>query len=132
MSEDGKIAQAAQKVRYAIIPMQATKGLARVFAYGAKKYQPGNWYQATLSDGAAERYHSAIDRHTEAMQEPNGLWTAESLSALDDESGLPHIDHMLASLVMLRGILIKEGVLPADPGEGNEPPKMEGRKGGLT
>lgn len=129
MSQDGKIAQAAQKVRYALIPMQATKGLARVFAYGAKKYQPGNWYEATLSDGAAERYQSAVDRHKAAMQEPNGLWTPESLSKLDEESGLPHIDHLLASVVMLRGILIKDGVLPADPGEGNEPPKMPGKKG---
>lgn len=41
----------------------------------------------------------------------------ESCVALDAESGLPHIDHAIAGLVMLRARMCKAGALPADPGE---------------
>lgn len=128
---DGKIAQAATKVPLAMVPQQALIGTARIFGYGAKKYAPGNWYGANLADGAGERYISAAFRHLVAMQGPDGLYTTDTLGQRDDESGLPHLDHAICSLIMLRGILVKNGALPADPGLGNEPPPTKtstGRK----
>lgn len=120
--QDSKIAFAAKKVPLMFIAMQAIYGVARVFGYGRKKHGAGNYLLASLSDGAGERYMGALLRHASEMQNLNGTWDAKSLAALDEESGLPHLDHMIATLIMLRGILIKDGVLPLDPGEGNEPP----------
>lgn len=120
---DLKIKTAAKKPPLGIRTIAADAGAARVRAYGARKYEPGNYLLATLADGAAERYVGALLRHVGAMQEPNGLFTRASLARLDEESGLPHVDHALCSLEMLRQILTKEGVLPEDPGEGREPPK---------
>jgi len=122
MAEDQKIGRAAKKAPLWLIAQQCLLGVARVFQYGAKKYKPGNWHQATLADGAAERYISAAARHQVEMQGADGLFTRETLAARDDESGGYHLDHAICSLLMLRGILIKEGVMVADPGELNAPP----------
>lgn len=125
MNTDGKISRAAKKPAMFLIAWRSLIGVARVSAYGAKKYLPGNWYNATLADGAGERYLSAAGRHLMEMQLPNGTCTRESLGALDHESMLPHIDHAISSMIMLRGLLVKESVLPQDPGEGNEPPQAK-------
>lgn len=121
---DAKIGQAEKKPPLALIAASCLTGASRVKGYGAKKYQPGNWHKAALADGAGARYISALLRHVGSMQEPNGLHTAASLAALDEESGLPHIDHAICGLLMLRGILIKEKALAEDPGIGNEPPTV--------
>jgi hypothetical protein len=121
MSGDFKVQAAEKKVPLALLPLRALFGMARVFGYGAKKYAPGNFLKATLADGAAQRYHSAMLRHLAEIQEPDGTWSRESLAVLDGESGLPHLDHLICGMVMLRAILVKEGVLPADPGIGKEP-----------
>lgn len=118
---DQKIFMAAKKAILGLLPIRALFGVARVFGYGAKKYAPGNFHTATLADGAGQRYVGAALRHLSEMQEPNGLHTPASLAAIDDESGLPHIDHVLAGMMMLRAIMIKDGALAADPGEGNDP-----------
>ncbi len=118
---DGKVKMAKAKPKFAMIPLSALTGLARVFAYGGKKYAPGNFLQAKFEDGAPERYLSAVFRHWSRMQEATGLFTRKSLAALDDESGLPHIDHAICGLIMLRQILVKDLILPEDPGEGKEP-----------
>lgn len=119
---DQKIKTAAKKAPLGLVPAQALVGPARVFEYGARKYAPGNYYNATLADGAGPRYVSAALRHLAEMQTASGLHTSMSLSERDPESGLPHIDHVLCGLMMLRSILAKEGVLPVDPGLGKEPP----------
>lgn len=112
---DKKIETAKKKPPLALVPQGALTGLARVFQYGAEKYAPGNFIEATIEDGAGERYISAALRHLAQMQHQSGLHTEESLACLDDESWLPHLDHAIASLVMLRAIAIKDGLLPADP-----------------
>jgi hypothetical protein len=120
--EDGKIRAARGKVALELIPLRVLTGMARVFGYGAKKYERGNWHLA--DDGnAIGRYIGAILRHLGEVQRPDGTYDLEQLMVVDAESGLPHIDHALCSLVMLRGIAIKLGA-PADPGEGNEPPRF--------
>lgn len=120
---DYKVKTAAKKAPLAMVPAAALTGAARVYQYGAKKYAAGNFYNANLDDGAGSRYVGAALRHLSEMQHPNGLHTPESLASRDDESGLPHIDHAICSLLMLRSIMTKNNALPTDPGEGNEPPK---------
>jgi Domain of unknown function (DUF5664) len=124
---DQKIKTAAGKAPLSLIPLATLQGPARVKGYGAKKYKAGNYYEANLSDGAGARYVGGALRHLAEMQLPNGLHTPESLASLDSESGLPHIDHAICGLLMLRTIMIKNNALPADPGEGNEPPTKETR-----
>lgn len=118
---DEKIKTAAKKAPLALVPTQSLVGASRVFHFGSIKYQKGNFWNADLSDGAGERYVGAALRHLSEMQLPNGLHTPESLAARDEESGLPHIDHILCGLMMLRSIMVKCGALPADPGVGLEP-----------
>lgn len=120
---DSKIATAFAKVGFQNVTLCELTGVARVKTYGAKKHGHGNYYNAHLDDGAAARYMGGLLRHVAAMQEPNGTWTAESITKLDDESGLPEIDHAICGLLMLRGIAVKSGAMSQDPGVGNEPPK---------
>jgi Domain of unknown function (DUF5664) len=120
LSEDFKIKTAETKPRLSLIPQGALVGAARVFGYGARKYAKGNFLNATVADGAIERYCNAFLRHLAASQHANGEVV---VTTLDDESGLPHLDHMICGLLMLRAILVKDGVLSEDPGIGNNPPK---------
>lgn len=119
---DQKIKTAQGKAPLGLVPAQALIGPARVYGYGARKYAPGNYYNATLDDGAGQRYVSAALRHLAEMQLPSGLHTPESLATLDPESGLPHLDHVICGLLMLRTIMVKGGALPVDPGVGLDPP----------
>ena len=67
---------------------KAIGGVAKVMTYGAKKYDRKNW--SKVDD--EERYVSAALRHLEAYC--NGEF-------IDDESGLEHIDHAIASLLFV-------------------------------
>lgn len=65
---------------YALIPVEALREIARVYGYGAEKYEPNNWrrgYAWSLS-------YSALQRHL------NAFWSGEEI---DPESGLPHLAH---------------------------------------
>jgi hypothetical protein len=121
---DFKVATAAKKPPMAMIPLRSLVGTARVLKYGAKAYKAGNWINAKMGDDPGERYFSGLLRHLTHLQNPDGTFDDGALEDLDPESGLPQIDHMICGLIILRGILIKEGVLPEDPGEGNEPPRV--------
>jgi hypothetical protein len=118
---DQKIKTAAGKIPLDLVPLDSIKGAARVFGYGARKYARGNWYTAT-DDEFGGRYAGGALRHLASAQRPDGTFDFNSLASVDEESGLPEIDHMLCGLMMLRGLLIKRGVLPVDPGIGKEPP----------
>lgn len=118
---DSKIAAAAKKVPLNMVPLSGLKGMARVFAYGTKKHGRGNFATGT-DDGAPDRYIGGFLRHVADSQKVNGVYDWESLAKLDEESGLPEIDHALCGLLMLRIIMTIKGTLPADPGEGKEPP----------
>ncbi len=110
---DSKIAAAAAKPNLWLLPVRA---------HGFKNYLKA----AEESDITVviERYLAAVLRHLEAYQEGE---------VADSESGLPHIDHMLAGLTMLRHILIVTKQLDADPGAGNEPPgSLKARVGAMT
>lgn len=76
------------KLRYGLIPPEATKALAEVLTYGAKKYKPNNWQQ--VDDPT--RYVDALYRHLEA-------WRAGEKH--DKESGLLHLAHALTNIAFL-------------------------------
>lgn len=76
------------KLKYSLIPPSATKALAEVLTYGAKKYKPNNWQ---LVDDSS-RYVDALYRHLEA-------WRLGE--KLDPESGLSHLSHAMTNIVFL-------------------------------
>jgi hypothetical protein len=121
---DQKIKTASGKVRLDLLPLRALMGVARVLEYGSHKYAKGNWYTAA-DDEYPDRYVGGVLRHLSSAQRPDGTFNRHSLAALDLESGLPELDHMLTGLIILRGLLTKHGVLPADPGRGFTGPRYE-------
>lgn len=87
------------KLRYDLYPLDAYKGCTEVLTFGANKYTPNGW--KTVPD-ARNRYYAALIRHLNAQKEyiDNG---GKGL-ALDEESGLPHLDHAQCCLVFLREV----------------------------
>jgi hypothetical protein len=85
------------KLRYDLYPVKAYEGCTAVLTFGAKKYTPHGW--KTVPD-PVNRYYAALIRHLNAQKEyiENG---GKGLS-LDEESGLPHLDHAQCCLVFLR------------------------------
>jgi hypothetical protein len=88
MSEGRKDDQG--KARLDLIPVKPLLGLAEVLSHGADKYGQDNWRHVK---DARRRYYSAALRHLFAW------WDGE---LIDEESGLPHLDHVLANIVFLR------------------------------
>ena len=82
----------AGKLRMDLLPPEAIRAMAQVLTYGAAKYAPNQWRGVSV-----ERYEAALLRHWLAWKEGE---------ALDLESGLPHLAHVLcnaAFLVALEG-----------------------------
>ena len=79
----------AGKLRYSLIPPEATHALAEVLTFGAQKYAKDNW---KLLENGKERYLDALYRHLEAYR------TGEYL---DSESNLPHLSHCLCNLAFI-------------------------------
>lgn len=79
------------KPRWTLIPWGVMDGVLAVFEYGARKYAPDNWKR--VSNGH-ERYLNAALRHLIKYAEGG---------VTDTESGLHHLDHAIASLMMIRG-----------------------------
>lgn len=77
------------KLQLTLVPRQIIKEIARVRMYGNKKYgDPENWKQVE-----PERYRDAAFRHFLAyLDDPDGL---------DEESGLPHLSHLVCNLAFL-------------------------------
>ena len=70
------------------VPLWALQGVARVFAYGARKYAPGNWVKAAREPEPTEAlqdYLSAAQRHWAAMQAHDHKGIA-TWGLTDDES----------------------------------------------
>ena len=84
------------KLLYSLIPTSATKALAEVLTYGAKKYAPNNWQ---LVDNGEVRYMDALFRHLEAFR---------SGETHDPESGLHHLAHVLTNTTFLHYLNTKE------------------------
>jgi hypothetical protein len=63
--------------------------MARAFADGARKYEPYNWREKTISSSV---YYGAAMRHLTAW------WDGEDNAS---DSGLSHLDHALACIGMI-------------------------------
>jgi hypothetical protein len=78
-----------------------------------------NWRKAELNRETVLRYLSACQRHLKDVQEgvlQGSFEGAETGSVLrPDASGLPHLDHAIASLVLLRDIINQKFF--SDPGQ---------------
>lgn len=99
------------------LPYHGLVGSSRVLQDSSIKYAPGNFMSQPIAD-AIEAYDSAYLRHRLSNTPLSGVVTPESFAALDEDSGLPHIDHMITGLLILRTLMIRDGVLPEDPGRG--------------
>jgi len=85
------------KTRFDLYPLGAYEGCAKVLTFGSEKYTPNGW--RTVSD-PLNRYYAAMIRHQNAQKkftDEGGIGLA-----LDEESGLPHLDHAQCCLVFLR------------------------------
>jgi hypothetical protein len=87
------------KIRYDLYPLAAYEGCTKVLTFGAKKYAPNGW--KSVPD-AENRYYAALIRHLNAQKDY--LDSGGVGLALDDESGLPHLDHAQCCLVFLREV----------------------------
>lgn len=72
-----------------LVPTQGIEAAARAFAFGALKYSRYNWAKGM----DWHRLYGATLRH---------LYAWQSGEEADSESGLSHLDHALASLLMLQ------------------------------
>ena len=80
------------KPRTDLLDPLALEGLARVMGFGAKKYAAHNWRGGI----SVSRLIGSVLRHTFAILRGEDL---------DPESGLPHVDHLGASWMMLSNMM---------------------------
>lgn len=73
----------------------AIEEVLKVLKFGAEKYSEGNWLKV---DNGVERYRNAAHRHMLAQEE------------IDDESGLMHLAHEAASVLMLLELKLGEKI----------------------
>lgn len=77
----------AGKLRLELIPPSAVLSIGAVMTYGAQKYAPDSWRGVEV-----KRYQGALMRH----------WYAYlSGEVYDQESGLPHIEHVLTNAAFI-------------------------------
>ena len=74
---------------------KALRGVVKVLTFGAVKYEDNSWQNV---DNAIDRYLSAQMRHMNAI-------LIEGPAAVDEESGLPHIDHFNTNGLFLGELL---------------------------
>lgn len=77
------------KSRVDLIPLSVLENLGYILEMGAEKYGENNWQD--LQD-FWKRYKAALLRHLIAIDKGE---------LLDEESGLPHIDHVLCNAMFL-------------------------------
>ena len=99
--DDGDIKADSGKLRYDLIPVEALKGIAEIFTYGARKYNDNNWLKSKYPD----RYYAAMMRHISEIRRGHFV---------DNESDLFHIDHALVCLIMYRELMIKNDIHPKE------------------
>lgn len=102
----------SEKLQPTLLPIKALRGATRVLMFGAKKYSRNNWRYVEK-----DRYKDALVRH---------LWSyLEDPKGVDEESGFPHIDHLLCNALILAE-LEKEEVKEQTRVEPNEEEYYEG------
>lgn len=76
------------KRRYDLVPASAERFLAEVMTFGAHKYDDLNWTKGI----PFHKLYASARRHL------NAFWEGEDM---DEESGLPHLAHLMANAAML-------------------------------
>lgn len=84
-----------EKPRYALIPVRAKEAVAKVFTYGAEKYDVGNWHAGDSFD--YDRLMSASERHAQAFAMGEDI---------DPESGFHHLAHKICCDMMLLELVL--------------------------
>lgn len=92
--EDGLLLNAVKfdknKIKMELLPPKSLENIAEVFTFGAEKYEPWNFLKG---DGLeTSRVYGSLQRHL------NSYYQGEEL---DSESGLSHLAHAGANLMML-------------------------------
>jgi len=108
------------KLRYDLYPIDAYKGCTKVITFGAEKYTPNGWKDVKPK----RRYYAALMRHILAQieyEEQGGKGLA-----LDEESGLPHLDHAQCCLIFYREITNTEKQAIRAKNEGEESKRGDG------
>ena len=77
------------KSRMDLVPLDTIEAVGRILGMGAQKYGENSWQE--LSD-FWKRYKGALLRHLAAIDKGE---------LNDQESGLPHIDHVLCNAIFL-------------------------------
>ena len=95
LKSDGDIKADGGKLRYDLLPPKAIEGIAKIFTYGASKYDDNNWLKSEYPD----RYYAACMRHLAEIRKG---------TIVDPESGLYHFDHAIVSLIMYRELYFKQ------------------------
>jgi hypothetical protein len=85
------------KLRFELYPIEAYEGCTEVLTFGANKYTPDGWKTVP---NAKDRYYAALVRHLNAQKKFSDAG-GKGL-AVDNESGLPHLDHAQCCLIFLR------------------------------
>jgi len=85
------------KLEWSLIELKNLEPMLKVLMFEAKKYAPDNWKK--LPD-AKKRYFDAFMQHFSAYQ---------AGEILDEESGLPHLDHAQCCLYFLSYFEHKDG-----------------------
>ena len=75
-----------------LIPTKCITDAAFVFGFGAAKYGENNW-RKDLNNMPYSRHYGSIMRH---------LLAWHSGEDIDPESGLPHLDHALTQMMILK------------------------------
>lgn len=87
----------AGKLQLSTVPPEAIVAIARIREYGNRKYaDPENWRRVL-----PEKFHEAMLRHCLA------IW--EDPFAVDPESGLPHLWHLMCNGAFLCAMMEREG-----------------------
>ena len=77
------------KVRMELVPMSTIESVAKILTFGAKKYSDNSWQELP---NFWSRYKAALLRHLAAIDRGE---------LYDQESKLPHIDHVLCNALFL-------------------------------
>lgn len=85
------------KTPYHLLPLDVLEPLVRVYEFGTKKYAPNSWRMFEPTQENMDRMYSALMRHLAEWQKNN----IEGKHAIDEESGLPTIAHVVWNAVTL-------------------------------
>lgn len=86
-----------RKAPYHLLPLDVLEPLVRVYEFGTKKYAPNSWRQFEPTLENKNRMFSALMRHLAEWQSK----TIKGECAIDEESGLPTIAHVVWNAVTL-------------------------------